>query len=62
MELKEIVEKKISNTVSSVNSLTHEECERLRELDFIDVSTINNFFVREEYKELIAYKLLYPQH
>lgn len=63
MELKEIVEKKISNTVSSVNSLTFEECKRLRELKFYDVSTINNFFEREKYKEKIAeYKILYPQH
>lgn len=59
MELKDIVDKKIS----SVNSLTLEECQRLRELNFGNVSTINNFFVREQYKEMIAeYKLLYPQH
>lgn len=60
----EIVLKKIvENKLNSINELTIEDCDRLCSLGFKNVTTINNVYLRNKHKDLIAeYKLLYPQH
>lgn len=55
--------KLINKKINTSNELSHDDYINLKNLGFSDVSTINNFFIKNKYKNFIEeYKLLYPQH
>jgi len=57
--LKELVLEKIKQS----NELTIDDCKKLIDLGFNKTTTVNDFLIREEFKDLIrVYELLYPQN